>query len=127
MTMFLVEAVSGLADTLARENAALDALDLSGAVAVLPDKRRALAMLTDADTGGLAAEQRPAMETALRRLRELAGENRRLLQHALTVQSRVIEIVASALPRAEPGGRYVAPGARVPAVRAMAWSMSTRV
>ena len=127
MTMFLIEAVSGLADTLARENAALDALDLSGAVAVLPDKRRALAVLTEADNVALTAEQRPAMEVALRRLRELAGENRLLLQRALTVQSRVIEIVAGALPRSEPGGRYAAPGARVPAVRAMAWSMSTRV
>jgi len=127
MTTFLIETVSGLADTLARENAALDALDLSGAIAVLPDKRRALAVLSDAETVALPAEQRPAMEVALRRLRALAGENRRLLQHALTVQSRVIEIVAGALPHPEPGGRYVAPGARVPAVRAMAWSMSTRV
>jgi hypothetical protein len=71
MTMFLIEAVSGLADTLARENAALDALDLSGAVAVLPDKRRALALLTDADPIALTPEHRPAMEMALRRLRAL--------------------------------------------------------
>lgn len=127
MSTSLIETVSGLADTLARENAALEALDLSGAVAVLPEKRRALALLTEADAVSLTAEQRPAMELALRRLRELASENRLLLQRALTVQSRVIEIVAGALPRPAPGGRYAAPGVRVPAVRAMAWSMSTRV
>ena len=127
MSAMLVETVSGLADTLARENAALEAMDLSGAVLVLPDKRRALAALTEADPAPLTAEQRPAMELALRRLRALAGENRMLLKRALTVQSRVIEIVAGAMPRAEAAGRYAAPGARVPAVRAMAWSMSTRV
>ena len=127
MSAMLVETVSGLADTLARENAALEAMDLSGAVLVLPDKRRALAALTEAGAAPLTAEQRPAMEVALRRLRALAGENRMLLKRALTVQSRVIEIVAGAMPRAEAAGRYAAPGARVPAVRAMAWSMSTRV
>ena len=127
MSVSLIETVSGLADTLARENAALDALDLSGAVAVLPEKRRALAVLTEAGGAALAPEYRPAMEVALRRLRALAGENRVLLQRALTVQSRVIEIVASALPRPEAANRYVAPGVRVPAARAMAWSMSTRV
>ena len=127
MSTSLIETVSGLADTLARENAALEALDLSGAVAVLPEKRRALALLTEADAVAVTAEHRQAMEIALRRLRALAGENRLLLERALTVQSRVIEIVASALPRAEPVRRYAAPGVRIPAVRAMAWSMSTRV
>jgi hypothetical protein len=127
MTPALIETVSSLSDTLARENAALDALDLAAAVAVLPDKRRALALLTDAAPMVLSAEQRPAMEAALRRLRELAGENRVLLQRALTVQSRVIDIVAGSLPRAQPGGRYSATGARVVPPRAMAWSMSTRV
>jgi hypothetical protein len=127
MTAALIETVSSLSDTLARENAALDALDLAAAVAVLPDKRRALALLTDAAPVTVSSEQRPAMEAALRRLRDLAGENRVLLQRALTVQSRVIDIVAGALPRAHPGGRYSPSGARVIPPRAMSWSMSTRV
>ncbi len=127
MTDALIDTVSSLADTLARENTALDALDLAAAVAVLPDKRRALALLTEAAPMDISAAQRPAMEAALKRLRELAGENRILLQRALTVQSRVIDIVAGALPRTQPVGRYSANGARVLPPRAMAWSMSTRV
>lgn len=127
MTTKLIDTVTGLADTLARENAALDALDLSGAVALLPEKRRALTMLTEAKGIVLRPDLRPAMELALQRLRGLASENRRLLQHALTVQSRVIEIVASALPRTEAAGRYAAPGARIPAARPPAWSLAARV
>ena len=127
MTAALLETVSSLADTLVRENTALDALDLAAAVAVLPDKRRALAMLAEAAPMAVTAEERPAMEAALKRLRELARENRSLLQHALSVQSRVIEIVARALPRSHPADRYGDTGARVIPPRAMAWSMSTRV
>ncbi len=127
MTTKLIDTVTGLADTLARENAALDALDLSGAVATLPEKRRALTVLTEAKGIVLRPDLRPAMEVALQRLRGLASENRRLLQHALTVQSRVIEIVASALPRTEPAGRYTAPGARVASARPAAWSLVARV
>ena len=126
MSTQLIDTVTDLADTLARENAALDALDLSGAVAMLPEKRRALTVLTDTKSIVLRPDLRPAMEVALRRLRDLAAENRRLLSHALTVQSRVIEIVAGALPRPETAGRYGAPGARIPAARPAAWSLVAR-
>ena len=126
MTETLIAATLRLADTLVRENAALDALDLSGAVALLPEKRQALAVLSQADGSGLPREMRPAMETALRRLRDLAGENRRLLQRALTVQTRVIEVIAGALPRTEPAGRYAAPGTRARAGRPAAWSLVAR-
>jgi hypothetical protein len=126
MSTKLIDTVTDLADTLARENAALDALDLSGAVALLPQKRHALTVLAEAKSIVLRPDLRPAMEVALRRLRELATENRRLLQHALTVQSRVIEIVAGALPRPETAGRYAAPGARMPAPRPAAWSLIAR-
>jgi hypothetical protein len=127
MTSSLIETISGLADTIARENDALDALDLSGAVAVLADKKRALDLLAGAETAPVSPELRPTMEVALRRLRDLASQNRALLQRALTVQGRVIEIVAGALPRPQTAGRYSPPGARLPPARAMAWSMSTRV
>lgn len=127
MTTLLIDTVTALADTLAQENAALEALDLSGAVALLPEKRRALSVLSEARAIVLRPDLRPAMEVGLRRLRALAEENRRLLQQALTVQSRVIEIVAGALPRAGHGGRYTAPGSRAPAGRAAAWSLVARV
>ncbi|MEI7711338.1 MAG: hypothetical protein WCI94_07890 [Rhodospirillales bacterium] len=126
MSTRLIDTVTDLANTLARENAALDALDLSGAIALLPEKRRALTVLTETEAIVLRPDLRPAMEVALRRLRDLSAENRRLLKHALTVQSRVTEIVASALPRTEAAGRYAAPGARIPAARPAAWSLIAR-
>jgi hypothetical protein len=126
MSRTLIDAATTLADTLARENAALDALDLSGAVALLPEKRRALDTLAGTDGIALRPDLRWEMETVLRRLRDLAGENRRLLRHALTVQSRVIEIVAGALPRTEGAGRYGAPAGRAAASRPTAWSLVAR-
>jgi hypothetical protein len=126
MTYALTDAATRLADTLARENTALDALDLSGAIALLPEKRRALAALTDAQAIGPMPDQRPAMETAVRRLQDMAAENRRLLRRALTVQNRVIDVIAGTLPRDEPAGRYAAPGARARSARPAAWSLVAR-
>lgn len=126
MTQALIAATTRLADTLSRENTALDALDVAGAAALLPEKLRALAVLTEVHKAALMPEQRPAMEAAVRRLQGLAAENRLLLQRALAVQSRVIEVIARALPRDEPGGRYAVPGARAPALRPAAWSLVAR-
>jgi len=115
-----------LVDILARENAALDAMDLSGAIALLPAKRSALEILRTTDTAGLPADQRPAMEAALGRLRRLVGENRRLLERALHAQSRVIAIVASALPQREAQTRYPRAHQRSAATRPTAWSLVAR-
>ena len=131
MIVTLVNAITRLADALVQENTALEALDMAGAVAVLPDKRRALEVLTTLPVLDLPHGQRPAAEAALRRLRTLAEENRQLLQRALTVQSRVIEVIAGALPRPEPAGRYAASGsrpqpARPQPARPTAWSLVAR-
>lgn len=85
---------SRLAAILAEENAALAALDFPRAIALLPAKTEAAAAFQVAQ----ATWPDPAAVAAL--LSELATENRRLLQRAMDVQGRVIEIVASAIPRA---------------------------
>ena len=56
-------------------------------------------------TGALAADQRSAAEQLAARLRDLAQENRRLLEHAIAVQGRVIGLVARALPPSHPRTR----------------------
>ena len=91
-----------LADTLARENAALLALNLPAAVALLVEKQR------DADAFAAAHARLAAeggmldgvAETVAARLAGLAAENKRLLERALLVQQRVIGSIARALPRA---------------------------
>ena len=126
MTHAPVAAAIQLADILVRENAALDAMDLSGAVALLPAKRIALELLRAADPTTVHGDQRPAMEVALSRLRSLAGENRRLLERALSAQSRVIAIIARALPSRESATRYPSAHQRPTGRRPAAWSLVAR-
>lgn len=93
-------AAGRLADVLAAENAALSALDLTGAAALLPAKERAVAELTRA-LGGFrpSPEDDPAREVAAR-LDGLARENRRLLERALRAQEQVIATLARAARQA---------------------------
>jgi len=107
MTQDPVEAAERLADVLSRENAALAALDLRRAAGMLAEKQAAATALLAALAGGGA----PAPLHA-RLLHDLAGENRRRLEHAIAVQGRVIGLIARALrsaPTATP--RYGATGA----------------
>ncbi|HUB14069.1 MAG TPA: hypothetical protein VMB34_19115 [Acetobacteraceae bacterium] len=107
MTEDPIEAAERLASVLRRENAALAALDLRGAAEILAEKRAAADALLAALVGGAA----PAPLHA-RLLRDLAGENRRRLEHAIAVQGRVIGLVARALRgSALPTQRYGATGA----------------
>jgi hypothetical protein len=126
MTNTPLAATIQLADILARENAALDAMDLSGAVALLPAKRSVLELLRTTDATNVQGDQRPAMEAALNRLRTLAGENRCLLERALNTQSRVIALIASALPQREANSRYPRANQRSAAARPAAWSLVAR-
>lgn len=89
-----------LAEVLARENAALATLDLAAAIALLSDKRAA------AEAFARAAAADPGLATPA--LRDLAAENRRLLERAMAIQSRVLDILAGAVAR--PTQRYAAAG-----------------
>jgi len=113
-----------LADTLAAENAALAALDLPAATALLAEKRRATQSLLSAPPAG--ATHRRAAEQALDRLRRLSEQNRALLERAIAVQGRVIEIVASAAMQACAPPRYGAYGPIVD-VSPRALALRTRV
>ena len=140
MTPELIAAALRLTETLAAENHALAALDLTRAAGMLEDKTQALAAFEAAQAlieRGEAAS-RPASseaeaaqvaqaEQVATRLRTLAEENRRRLEHAIAVQGRVIGLVArAAIPGqvAEQGGiRYGAHGgAAEPKPRSVALS-----
>ncbi|WP_353210503.1 hypothetical protein [Rhodovarius sp.] len=107
----VIEAGTRLAEALRAENEALAALDLGRAATMATAKMQAseaLAAATAAATrSGMRAvgEERGTTAALAERLQSLGSENRRLLEHAIALQSRVIETIASAaLPRAAAPG-----------------------
>jgi hypothetical protein len=130
----LLVAGQRLAAALRDENAALAALDLSLAAGLAEGKIRA----TDAFAAAHAAATRhaaragdvlaPRIAALAADLSQLGEENRRLLQRAVSIQSRVIEtIAAAALPRASgEGTRYGAAGQRAATYRPAAIAVQTR-
>jgi hypothetical protein len=115
-----IDAAGRLADVLAQENAALRRVDYATAVALVPDKEAALA--------ALSAHRVPSgFPTALaRRLRDLATDNQQQLALAITVQTRVVQIVARAYAPPKAEGRYAARAGRSAPYRATALALSTR-
>jgi len=127
MTEDLATAAARLADILAAENAALIALDLPRAGAMLAAKAKAVDAFAAARVNTGRAS-RGVGTAAAERLRALAEENQRLLENAITVQGRVIGIVARALRRAlsDPvATRYGAQG-RTALARPTALAVSAR-
>ena len=124
MNSGLIAAAVRLADVLATENTALAALNMPAAARLLPEKLAA----TDAFAAAQAAAAGhgrggagPELDSLARRLRELATENRRLLERAMLVQDRVIATIAKAArataERAAPSyGAHPAPRLRACAV-----------
>jgi gamma-glutamyltranspeptidase len=125
MTNELIAAAARLADALRAENEALAALDLKRAAAMLPEKTEAAAAFT-----ALGNAMRPGQEPEARdlaaRLRDLAEENRRLLERAIAVQGRVLETIASAARAQASAPRYGARGALAPDRKAAAFALSAR-
>ena len=106
---------------LERENAALSAFDLRGAAALVADKQAAANRLT------ALAQSRQAVEpAAATRLRELTGQNRRLLQRAIAVQGQVIALIAGALPRQAGLPRYAASGTPARTAAPVPFTLSAR-
>ncbi|MFT8245679.1 hypothetical protein [Roseomonas sp. BN140053] len=109
MMQSLIQAGTQLAEALGAENEALSRLDLLRATQLADAKIRAsdafaAAFTAATRTGARAAgPERSRAEALSTHLRELSAENRRLLERAITLQSRVIETIATAaLPRAQP-------------------------
>lgn len=120
MTPDLNRAAEQLAAILVRENAALAALDLRGAAAMLADKQQAAAAFAAALPGA-----RPPSAELARLLRDLAHENRERLELAVTIQRRIIGIIARAVRATAPAPRYGATGAMT-AARPVAYTFSAR-
>ena len=100
--MDLVDAADALEAVLLAENDALQRHDADAAVALLERKLAATQALS---TTEIDPDQ-------LHRLRELAADNRRLLERAIDVQSQIINMVARAA-QATPLTRYGAEGRKV--------------
>lgn len=127
----LILAGQRLAEALRAENEALAALDLPRAATLADGKIAA----SDAFAAAYAAQSKhgsapggPVRDTAAllaRRLEDLGAENRRLLERAVALQSRVIETIAgAALPRSAVQG-YGPPG-RAASIRPPALALSAR-
>jgi hypothetical protein len=126
MTHDVIAAGSLLAEILVAENAALVTLDLPRAVAMLPDKQRVATDFIAAQTVPIPAGQREVAERLGERLKTLAQNNRALLERAIAVQGRVIEvIVRAAAPAVAPSG-YGVPGKPSRAGRPAAFALSAR-
>jgi hypothetical protein len=125
MTANWLRAGAALADVLARENAALQRLDFPAAVALVADKEAALANL--AAHGEEMQQQPPPAEavTLGRHLNALAAENRTLLERAITVQTRIVGIIARAA-RPPTARSYAANGQHSQPRRAAAMALSAR-
>jgi hypothetical protein len=95
-------AAGRLAEALRAENEALARLDLTEAAALATPKRQAsdafAAAYAAARGSGMRVEEayRADAEAIAGRLRDLSAENRRLLERAIDLQSRVIETIAGA-------------------------------
>ena len=127
----LMNAAQRLMEALRAENAALARLDLAAAADLAGAKRQAAdafaAAYAAASRSGSRAnseERRRAEEVALH-LKDLTAENRRLLERAIDLQSRVIEAITGTLRPPGPG-TYGA-GGRVRAGRPAPVSFAARI
>ena len=118
----LLEIARALADLLARENAALAALDFAAATAAAQGKRALAEQFAQASvrTARDGALDRARLAPVAREVAELALENRRLLERAVTVQNRVVASVVRAIPKPRAGGQQYGAQAAHAARRAMA-------
>lgn len=132
----MLSAAAWLSRVLAAENTALLALDIPAAAALLQEKLAAAhgLSLAVAEAGRASARQSlpqsspqssrgtPEAAGLALQLRDLAEENRRLLERAVLVQGRVLDMVARAACRnaAQATGRYGPSSAAVPERGAMA-------
>jgi hypothetical protein len=110
MTAALHSAVRTLSELLRQENEALLAMDFGRAGALLASKHTA----ADALAAAWRAASGDIPEADLLKLGALADENRRLLNRAMRVQRRVLDLVARAARGAQPASRYGASGRAAP-------------
>lgn len=103
----LIALIARLNEVIARETALLEELDLRRAGALVGEKLSAQKALQAAcmaaaqeraSSGG--GEQDDALRGAIRQLDRLSAANRGALERGLTLQMRLIQTIATAVPRA---------------------------
>ncbi len=103
MSVSMSEARRALQSVLLRENAALRRTDFAAAAALLPEKTQAFELLQAATAAGPPVLGRV--------LQAIVQDNTKLLEQAVIVQTRVVELIARAARRSdETGSRYGAQG-----------------
>ena len=130
-----IDAAQRLVDLLQKENEALKRLDFPAAVALVAAKEAALADLTKPPATPMApaplapaplAPAPLAPAPLARRLVALAAENRSLLERAIAVQTRIVQIIARAAVPPPATMRYNGYGGRTARPRSAALAVSTR-
>ncbi len=113
MPALLLAAATRLRTVLTAENAALLALDVPAAAALLQEKLAAAQGLAGAAARRPAPRQTSESAGLALQLRDLAQENRQLLERAIVVQGRGLDMVARAARQdaVQSGGCYGAGGA----------------
>lgn len=123
MSAEFVTAAQRLVDILEQENDALKRHDFPSATLLLAAK--------DAAVADLAKQPSPVatdpLATLMRHVTALANENQSLLERALTVQTRIIRIVARACAPPPAATQYNTHGSRPASHRAAALAVSTHV
>ena len=127
------DAAQLLLDVVVRENEALKKLDFPSAAALVPAKEAALLELAKQHR---AAPPGPTLPSSLavlgQRLAGLAAENQILLERAIAVQTRIVQIVARAAAPPPALTRYGGHGVSASSLRASSrraapMALSTRV
>ncbi len=124
MRQDLLGTIVRLACVLEAENAALEAMDLPAAAALVTEKRAASEAF---DAARKAAPPTPsaALQNAAARLGSQAEDNRRLLERAMKVQTRVLGIIVGAARSSQPVQGYGRSGA-YSARPKTGWALSAR-
>jgi flagellar biosynthesis/type III secretory pathway chaperone len=129
----LIDAALSLLQVIAQENEALRSFDLRHAASLTDGKARAIEAFIAAQIRQDRAKktdpaQREAVLEMAARLRDLVAENRRLLERAISVQQRVIGVVARAAPQAiaAKNSRYRPDGSLAATRRMPAVALSAR-
>lgn len=113
MSTELAAAADRLATILTRENAALASLDFSAVGSFIDEKRSALEALGTfaRDRTALPTERQPPADLApAERLQTLTATNKHLLEQAMTVQNRIMAVLAEAARHAQLPETYGARG-----------------
>ena len=122
----LHRAARQLAEVLERENQALQRFDLPRAASLLCIKQAAVATFEQCAHGASVDMSNTVMEAAAVRLRDVAAENKRLLERAIAAQHSIMSLLAHAARKSGQGTSYGARGAYVSRDTGGAFAISAR-